>query len=121
MKHKWRLDENGKPDEWAWESGFHNGVYCECCGKTVCIHCDPDWELMDDCPGDTRKPKTNADRIRAMTDEELAKMLDAFTEYFTECNRSTADVNCEDCELFEVCSLGEGKALNWLQQPAKED
>ena len=76
MKHKWRLDENGKPDEWAWESGFHNGVYCECCGKTVCIHCDPDWELMDDCPGDTRKPKTNADRIRAMTDEELAKMLD---------------------------------------------
>ena len=66
-----------------------------------------------------QNPNTNADRIRAMSDEELAKMLDAFTEYFTECNRSTADVNCEDCELCEVCSLGEGKALNWLQQPAE--
>ena len=65
-------------------------------------------------------PDTNADRIRAMTDEELAKILDAFTEYFQECNRSTADVNCEDCELCELCSLGEGKALKWLQQPAEE-
>lgn len=64
-------------------------------------------------------PMTNADRIRAMSDEELAKILNAFTEYFQECNRSIADVNCEDCELNELCSLGEGKALKWLQQPAE--
>jgi hypothetical protein len=26
MKHRWKLDEYGKPDEWAWESGFHNRI-----------------------------------------------------------------------------------------------
>ena len=71
------------------------------------------------CNGSGEKPMTNADRIRAMNDEELAKILNAFTGYFNVCNRSIEDVNCEDCELYELCGLGEGKALNWLQQPAE--
>lgn len=65
--------------------------------------------------------QTNADRIRAMSDEEMAKVLNAFTAYFEECNRSVSAVDCEDCELHELCCLGEGKALEWLKQPAKED
>ena len=69
---------------------------------------------------DHAKPMTNADRIRAMSDEELAKVLNAFTAYFEECNRSTSDVECEDCELYELCCLGEGKALEWLKQPVEE-
>ena len=80
--------------------------------------------FQHECPvcGHKRNmPKTNADRIRAMTDEELAKIINAFTEYFQECNRSVADVNCEDCELNELCGLGEGKALEWLKQPAEGD
>ena len=33
MKHNWQKDENGNVDEWAWEAGYHNGVYCVDCGK----------------------------------------------------------------------------------------
>lgn len=65
------------------------------------------------------KQITNADRIRSMTDEELAKILNAFTAYFDECNRSIEDTDCHDCELCWLCSLGEGKALEWLQKPAE--
>ena len=67
------------------------------------------------------KPITNADRIRSMTDEELAKVLNAFTAYFVECNRSADEVDCKDCELNDLCSLNEGKAIEWLQQPVKEE
>ena len=72
-----------------------------------------------DCPWRT-EPITNAQKIRAMSDEELAKILNAFTSYFDECNRSVMDIYCRDCELFELCSLWEGKAIEWLQQPAEQ-
>ena len=58
------------------------------------------------------KTKTNADRIRAMSDEELAKLL------LDGCRGSKCDdqpqnewgsVNCFQCRL------------EWLQQPAEED
>ena len=65
-------------------------------------------------------PKTNADRIRAMSDEELAKTMakadsGCFCEYLPECyddlknNRDIPDTRCEVC------------ALRWLQQPVKEE
>ena len=49
--------------------------------------------------------KTNADRIRAMSDEELKKFICSMFK-------------CEFCdfELGERCGL-----LNWLQMPAEED
>ena len=68
---------------------------------------------------DHSKPMTNAQKIRAMSDEELAKILNAFTAYFDECNRNRADTDCHDCELFKLCGLWEGKAIDWLQQPAE--
>ena len=66
--------------------------------------------------------KTNADRIRSMSDEELAKFL-------THINPT----NCQDCAFshgwrcqpdrddysdFEKCEEGRKR---WLQQPAKEN
>lgn len=85
------------------------------------FHIYEDGELY--CVGivcDINKPKqTNADRIRAMSDDELAKILNAFAAYFEECNRSLSDTDCHDCELCELCSLGEGKAIDWLKQPAE--
>ncbi len=57
----------------------------------------------------TGKTKTNADRIREMTDEELAKVLS--TGSFI-CGR-TKDV-CKDMPGCEECSLA------WLQSPAEE-
>ena len=68
---------------------------------------------------DHSKPMTNAQKIRAMSDEELAKIFNAFTSYFDECNRSEDDIDCHDCELFELCGLWKGKAIDWLQQPAE--
>ena len=53
--------------------------------------------------------KTNAQKIRAMTDEELAEFLaDADAEY---CHVGL----CKDGETCRIC------CLNWLHQPAKED
>ena len=67
------------------------------------------------------KPQTNADRIRSMSDEELA-------EFLTHMNPT----NCQDCAFshgwrcqpdrddysdFEKCEEGRKR---WLQQPAEE-
>ncbi len=106
MKHNWKKNENGNVDEWAWESGFHNGVYCQDCGKTVCVHCNPDYMELDDCTGPEPKTITNADRIRATSDEELLKFI----------KRPVG--NAEMCRILKT----EPKflTLDWLQQPAKE-
>lgn len=73
MKHRWRTYKNGKPDEWAWSNDFHNGVICEDCGRFVCVCCNPDYMELDDCHGSPNI--TNAERIRAMSDEELANFI----------------------------------------------
>ena len=53
--------------------------------------------------------KTNAQKIRSMSDEELAELLaDANTEY---CHVGL----CKDGETCRIC------CLRWLQQPAEED
>ena len=112
MKHNWERDENGNINEWAREAGFHNGVFCVDCGKSVCVHCNPDYMELDDCT-DPQKSKviTNADRIRAMSDQELAEHIwkkfgcPAGRNYVT-CGYAGG---CKDCWL------------DWLQQPAEED
>lgn len=55
------------------------------------------------------KPKTNADRIREMSDEELAKLLNSGTFI---CGR-LKDV-CEDMPGCEECLLA------WLRSPVEE-
>ena len=59
------------------------------------------------------KPLTNGDRIRAMTDEELAKEFDAMASY---CAPGSSPSPC-------ICSLSEciNCWINWLKQPAKEE
>lgn len=59
------------------------------------------------------KPKpTNADRIRAMTDEELAEFM---------ChNVSNGTVNCAFCAAAEFCRMGHNGWLDWLKQEAAE-
>ena len=73
------------------------------------------------CGHKTNMPQTNADKIRAMSDEELA-------EFLTHINPT----NCQDCAFsrgwrcqpdrdgysdFEKCKEGRKR---WLQQPAEE-
>lgn len=54
---------------------------------------------------------TNADRIHAMTDEELAKFLCA-GEFCDICEEG-----CENCRYDGDC---ERRIADWLQQPAEE-
>ncbi|MBE6977640.1 MAG: hypothetical protein E7438_03250 [Ruminococcaceae bacterium] len=60
------------------------------------------------------KPKTNADRIRAMSDEELAELFHGF------CDNGE---RCVYCPLYEKSCAGVHsdvpKWLEWLQQPAE--
>lgn len=92
------------------------GVYCDNCKHKELIHKFDKWPCMDCCDGDRRDPFTNADRIRAMTDEELAFLI-AWNSYdpppwcreHEECPFIGLDhVPCEEC------------ALDWLKQEAEE-
>lgn len=59
------------------------------------------------CPQAT-PPKTNADRIRSMADEELAKFLCCMNH------------ECYECPGDEMCSNGENGMLRWLKEEAKD-
>lgn len=53
---------------------------------------------------------TNADLIRAMTDEELAEFMCR--------NVSNGTVNCAFCAAAEFCRMGHNGWLDWLRQEA---
>ncbi len=64
-------------------------------------------------------PQTNADRIRAMSDEELAPVLRAIINT-QDC--PMGEMECDDCFFKEVCWHGSewhGKEIEWLKQPAE--
>lgn len=54
---------------------------------------------------------TNADRIRAMTNEELAEFM---------ChNVSNGTINCAFCTAAEFCRMGHNGWLDWLREEAE--
>ena len=68
------------------------------------------WEAKANC-----KPQTNADRIRAMSDEELAELLGGMCKIAEQ---------CDDCPLDGKCPGGSydcGSWDEWLKQPAEEE
>ena len=144
-----RLNERGLiAEDWFWDAVTRNDIITHCFGKH---EPDPAWceiktlegtmianagdyiiqgvngEIYP-CKADIfqktyteDKPKTNADHIRAMSDEEIA-------EFLTHINPT----NCQDCAFshgwrcqpdrddysdFEKCKEGRKR---WLQQPAEE-
>lgn len=65
-------------------------------------------------------PFTNADRIRAMSDEELALFVRAIIST-QDCPMDGMD--CDDCFFKEVCwheSEWYGKEVEWIKQPADD-
>jgi predicted RNA-binding protein with PIN domain len=89
-------------------------VRCKNCGNLVNDWCkkvadSPDPDLERDCQH--YREKTNADRIRAITDEELAQWL--IFEY-GRCEWCDENKDCTDADCL-ACVVG------WLRQPAKED
>ena len=63
---------------------------------------------------------TNADRIRAMSDEELAVFVRSVI-VAEDCPVTGGD--CDKCFFNKLCFNGEkwyGKEIEWLQQPAEQ-
>lgn len=83
-----------------------------CTGKRCIMQYDkvdpPTCECVKYCPEAT-PPKTNADRIRAMTDEELAEVI---TDDWCEIVCNETDYVCHD----GTC---EQHVLKWLKQEAE--
>lgn len=78
----------------------------------------PEWDLEHgvepyiDIAGEyCTKPKTNADRIRAMSDVELEQ----FINHFNICDSRTN----EECKM-SYCACCEVCVMDWLQQPAED-
>jgi len=49
MRHRWKTDNFGKVDNFAFEHANHNGPVCVVCGKSFCEHCEPECYDADDC------------------------------------------------------------------------
>lgn len=85
-----------------------------CIGKTLC------GEPADSALGCVNRivsNKTNADRIRAMSDEELAREI--YSMQKTMCTRFAEIVGFKKEEL--NFSEDAPDILNWLRKPAEED
>ena len=54
MKHNWKINEDETVNELAWNYEFHSGVICVDCGRVVCVDCNPDYDKLDDCPGNKK-------------------------------------------------------------------
>ena len=85
---------------------FEHGGYC--CNRGS-------MEYMDKCkkPCDTIEPITNADRIRAMNDEELAAFIEGESWMCGTYN------SCYECPMHKMQGLC-FSVLEWLKQPAKD-
>lgn len=92
-------------------AGFPNHVYC----KRFLLHMEKR-EDASRCRDFIPKPITNADRIRAMTDAELAKTLCAMTD---EGCPPWHDADISLCHNHGVCHDGECW-LKWLKKEAAE-
>ena len=88
-----------------------------CACDPVCDHNWNGWETCGNWIQKPGKPPTNADRIRAMSDEELSEFIsrieigDFGQQVYgkTFCDMCKGQYECGDCRLW------------WLQQPAEED
>lgn len=92
----------------------------DCMECTNFIECHYSGQLtgrLTSCPDFKQKPKTNADRIRAMTDEELMQLLFTKISCGNICSFCVPTMRTErKCDGH--CKNG---VLEWLQQPAEGD
>ena len=88
-----------------------------CACDPVCNHTWNGWETCGNWIQKPEKPLTNADRIRAFSDVELAEFIsrieigDFGPQVYgkTFCDMCKGQYECDDCRLW------------WLQQPAEEE
>ena len=94
-----------------WDEAFHCSKHkISDTSKAIALEC------MMDAAGHKRTcPSTNADRIRAMSDEELAEFLCHFR------SDDAAEHACSGCKAEPYCRSGHNGMIDWLQQLAEED
>ena len=90
--------------------------YCMICRNTACQNHGKNITLFGDSwQCDYIPTPTNADRIRAMSDEELAKFLSDFKDCAGDCLVGRGVKDCSG-----ICATRETLKM-WLKQPAEED
>ena len=137
-----RLNERGLiAEDWFWDAVTRNDIITHCFGKHEPDHAWCEIKTLEGtmiasagdyiiqgvhgeiypCKADIfqktyteDKPKTNADRIRTMSNEELVKML-------TIGKGSFACFKCPESGYGECSMKCDERCLEWLQQPAEED
>lgn len=88
-----------------WDEAFHYGKHeISDTSKAIALEC-----MMDEAKRRSTQPPTNADRIRAMDDKELADFIDRC---------EAAGYNDSSVALDKNSNLMD--TLDWLQQPAEE-
>ena len=94
---------------------------CQKCANANCNHAAEPGELVV-CCGAFKPPMTNAGRIRAMSDEEMAEWITAGEN----CIRTLCDIICGgECNAIATFKKSGAEAckeivMKWLQQPAEE-
>lgn len=79
--------------------------HCKKCGAFIVSG-----DLCEEC-----KPMTNGDKIRAMTDEELA-------EFFCQISQCCGnDASCSMCPIYDGCAQNVMCVERWLKQEVRED
>ena len=86
-----------------------------CACDPVCNHTWNGWETCGNWIQKPEKPLTNADHIRAMSDEGLAEFLSDFKDCAGDCLVGRGVKDCSG-----ICATRETLKM-WLQQPAEED
>lgn len=87
-----------------------------------CINCKygmttDDYEHCGNCDkGSNFVKMSNADRIRSMSDEELAEFLDDLTD---NCCRCAEHQNCGNCQIGLDAKTGFCDIKKWLQSEAE--
>ena len=95
-------------------------VVCKKCNNLVNDWCEkvidsPDPDMQRDCPH--FREKTNADRIRSMSDEELAIHLNSGWE----CSTCKEQIWIDNKFSLGGCDMNcVGHCLEWLKKPAEE-
>lgn len=94
---------------------------CDRCSADCRHQRNPNNEIVVKC-GAYKPPMTNADRIRAMSDEGLAELL-ITADFCGECEYCDKVWGCRYYEAHPDGVLNDGckqAAINWLGKPAEE-
>ena len=90
--------------------------HCRICHNTSCSNHGKNISFLGDGWKCNYIPvPTNADSIRAMSDEELAEFLCDFRGCDTDEN------TCIGCKGEQYCRAGHAGTMEWLKQPAEEE